>query len=87
MSKYLNKNCSAQKLDTLEIEHVIRECLFAFPFMWASVLLLIDGPALSFQLPVGESQFLLMIFSLADLATLMVIIGSKPAVYCHMSAY
>jgi hypothetical protein len=64
VSKDLNKNCSVQGLVTFEVEHVIKECLFAFPYMWASVSSLIDKPghALSFQPTVGESQFLLMIF-------------------------
>ena len=46
MSKDLNKSYSVQNLDTFKVEHVIRECLFAFPYMWASVALLIDGSCL-----------------------------------------
>jgi hypothetical protein len=43
VSKNLNKNCSVQRLVTFEVEDVIRECLIPFPYIWASVSLLIDG--------------------------------------------
>ena len=60
VGKDLNKNCSVQGLATFEVECIIRECLFAFPYMWASVSLLIDDSCLimlvSFQPSVGESQ-------------------------------
>ena len=46
MSKDLNQDCSVQGLVTFAVESVIKECLFAFPYMWASVSLLIDGPCL-----------------------------------------
>ena len=45
VSKDLNKNCSVRTCVTLEVESVIRACLFAFPYIWASVLL-IDDPCL-----------------------------------------
>ena len=45
VSKDLNKNCSFQELVTFEVESVIRKCLSAFPYIWASVLL-IDGSCL-----------------------------------------
>ena len=45
VSKDLNKNCSFQSLVTVKVESVIRECLFAFPYIWASVSL-IDGSCL-----------------------------------------
>ena len=37
VSKDLNKNCSVHNLTTFEVEHVISECLFAFPYLWVSV--------------------------------------------------
>ena len=82
------QNCSVQRLVSLNIGHIVRECLFGFPYTWASVLLLIDGSCLHasyFQPPVGESQFLTYDFSLDDLLTLMVIIVCKPAVCHHIS--
>jgi hypothetical protein len=46
MSKDLNKNCSVQRLVTFEVENVIQECLFAFPYIWASIQFLIEGSCL-----------------------------------------
>ena len=84
------QNCSFQRLVTFDVVPVIRECLWAFPYMWVSVLLLIDGSylimLLSFQHPVCE-PILTYDFLLADLATLMVIIVGKPTVCNHISAY
>ena len=37
VSKDLNKIFSVHCLGTFEVEQVIRECLFAFPYIWASV--------------------------------------------------
>jgi hypothetical protein len=46
MSKDLNKNCRVQKLVTFEMENIIRECLYAFPYIWASIQFLIEGSCL-----------------------------------------
>ena len=46
VSKVLNKNCSVHHLTTFEVEHVISECLYAFPHIWASVQVSIDGSCL-----------------------------------------
>ena len=72
MSKDLNKNCSFQRLVTFEVESVIRECLVAFPYIWASVLL-IDGSS-QIMLHLFNPQLVRVStydFPLADLATLM----------------
>jgi hypothetical protein len=46
VSKDLNRNCSVQELGSFEVEDVITECLYAFPYIWASVSFLIDGSCL-----------------------------------------
>ena len=38
-----DKNGSVHQLVTFEVEHVIQECLFAFQYIWASVLVSIHG--------------------------------------------
>ena len=62
----LNKNCSVQRLDTFNVESVVKECLHAFPYIWASFSLLIDGSCLNmlhlFNPQVVRANFLHMIF-------------------------
>ena len=64
----LDKNCSVQNLVKFEVENVVQECLFAFPYIWASALVSIEGSmfktdyAYSLQPLACESQFSLMHF-------------------------
>ena len=43
MRKYVDKDYSVFCLVTFKVEDVIQKCLFSFPYIWASVLVLIDG--------------------------------------------
>ena len=43
VSKDLDKNYSVHSLVTFEVEEVIKKCLFAFPYMWVSILVSISG--------------------------------------------
>ena len=45
VNKYLDKNYRVHCLVTFafEVEEVIQECLFAFPYIWASVSVSNDG--------------------------------------------
>ena len=43
MRKDLDKNDSVNCLVTSEVEDVIKEIIFAFPYIWASVSVSIDG--------------------------------------------
>ena len=36
MSDNLNNNCSVYSRAGFEVEHVVRECLISFPYIWAS---------------------------------------------------
>ena len=41
--KDLDKNFSVHCLVTFDVEDVIQKCLFAFPYIWASVSVSING--------------------------------------------
>ena len=41
--KYVDKDYSVHCLVTFEVEDVIQRILYAFPYIWASVLVSIDG--------------------------------------------
>ena len=43
VSKDIDKNYSVHSLVTFEVEEVIKKCLVAFPYIWVSLLLSING--------------------------------------------
>ena len=47
MRKYVDKDYSVFSLVTFEVQDVIQKCLFPFPYIWASVSVLIDGSQLN----------------------------------------
>ncbi len=85
MSDDLNKHCSVYSGAGFEVkrtEGIVRECLYPFPYIWASVdKVLICGTCLMMldvaQLLVGECQLLLALLRSTDLTMLVLCLLSS----------